>query len=913
MITFQTRAKFALMLCLLLFTIVACQRTVQPQVDKQTTSNLGNTLETTSTEAREAWLPALISEYLQDEGLPSITVGLASTTVIEGGSSVSGFVSHDGTSSATITLTSSDATQLTILPTTITLAAGVTVPFTVTALDDSFIEDSINITVTGSVSGFTSDSVVITVLDNDADCSKLQASLSGGHLSIVDSCASFINESLTIFDVGGVLVIQDNSGNPFEIVAGAPALFVNSVNPNIIGVTAGTAITQLTVDTKPTATTTDVFTTQMDLILPGGLDVSAHTIQLPVQVFDTQGAPMRLDGFKTVATSAAGTMLTSTSGSISVSGNYDGTACRGVAGNFMGINISGINISSASGVVSLRGCGGNSGAANNGVALGTGTRVKSTAGSVTISGQGGNAATSGNTGVYINTAIVESDGTAPITITGAAGTGGTTNNTGVVVFNAATGTSYGTSGIYSKDGHILVTGQGGVNTTDKSNIGVRVQGMAEIKSTGAATINVKGNGGSGDCPATNPNPIFNECSHNGIDVLINAQIVAAGTGTVSLEGYGGSGNGREHHGITISIASSVFGGATAKVMSSGPDIMLTGVGGIDTSTSKVSGSGIYLIHGGSIEATNSANIIMNGTAGKGLNEGNGIWLEGDFKNGNGGLASFITAQNGSITMTGQGNTTAGSQNSGITLLNGNILTTGTGNITITGTGGAGTQEARGVMLTTISKVSTFDGNIEVTGTGGTGSGPASSGVAVLNEGEIVSNSGIVNIVGIGDTGSSDNQGVVVGNTIPSFVSANGVTVPLGPSKVQTTSGAINVTGIGGNGTEAGNIGVQVGTGVGVGSITSTSGTLTINGTGGVGTQTSIGVFVLDTTGSGSTISSSSVVVTGTSGRVSGTFNPAVYLNGGTIIQNGVPANMPGNYLPLGPVTVPVGTTATVTF
>ena len=62
--------KLTLTLCLLLFTSVACQRTVQPQVDKNTTSTLGNALETTSAEAQEAqeaWLPMLISEYLQDD------------------------------------------------------------------------------------------------------------------------------------------------------------------------------------------------------------------------------------------------------------------------------------------------------------------------------------------------------------------------------------------------------------------------------------------------------------------------------------------------------------------------------------------------------------------------------------------------------------------------------------------------------------------------------------------------------------------------------------------------------------------------------------------------------------------------------------------------------------------------------
>ena len=729
-----------------------------------------------------------------------------------------------------------------------------------------------------------------------------------GILTVVD-CAGYSDELLTVSTFQADLIVTTNS-KTWQLTGGTSAGLYDNGAGGAIGIPLS-SVTGLIVDTKPTATSADIFTSAIPLNLPSGLDVHANTIQLQPIVIDTTAAPLTLNGFKTVATSTAGATLKSTSGAISVFGNHDGAACRGVTGTlpFSGINVSGIDITSTSGALSLQGCGGNSGVGNNGIGLGVGSLVKSTTGSITISGQGGNAATEGNNGVFINAAKVESDGTAPVNVTGTAGTSGTTLNIGVVVFNPAAGT-YGTSGIYSKDGDISVTGQGGINTTGISSVGVRVQGAAEIKSTGAAKINIEGNGGSGDCPATNPNPILNECSHNGIDILINARVVAAGSGTIALEGRGGSGNGREHHGITISIASSAAGGNSAKVMSNGPDITLTGFGGTDPSTSKVAGSGIYLIHGGSVEATNGANIIMNGTAGKGLNEGNGIWLEGDFKNANGGLVSSVSAQNGSITMIGKGNIAAGSENNGIVLLNGDVSTTGAGSININGTGGSGSLAARGVLVVLKSKITTGAGIISVTGTGGTDNGDSSTGVAVSNQSEITSNSGSVNVTGTGGTGLTGNQGVVVGNFAASFANAAGAAVPLTLSKIQTTSGPINVTGIaGGSLTGQDNVGVKVGTGISTGHITSTNGSVTVEGTGGKGDSGSIGVHVRD----GGTISSSAVTVTGTRGTSN--FNLAVYrTGGGNILQGGSPANMPGDYLPTGsPLNGTAGTSATVTF
>lgn len=850
--------------------------------------------------------------------MPAITVSATPNPVNESAGTVALTVSVSPVPSAAMTVTltgNGDGSELT-LPATVTVPTTGIVTVNVPVLDEGTVDGNQTVTVTASATGATTGTAAIVVADTTVPppayvCQSntaLEASMVGGHLTIVD-CAGYTDEQLTVafFAASNLLLVNTNS-KAWQVTAGGPALFANGSGS--IGVPLN-SVTALTVDTKPAANHTDTFTSVIDLTLSGGLDVTAHTVQLQQKLISTGAGLLTLNGFKTVATGPTGATLLTTTGAVNIFGNNDGMACRGVTGDFNGIDINAASITTVSGPITIAGCGGNAGT-DIGVALGTSSVVESASGAIAISGKGGNSGTNNNAGVFINGSRIVSTGTAKISITGDGGSGGTTDNNGVTILNNIAG-SYGSAGIYSVDGDIEILGQGGLNTTDKSNLGISVQGAAEIKSTGAAKINVTGNGGSGaSCPATDPNPILNECSHNGINVLFNAQIVAAGTGDITLEGRGGTADGREHHGIVISTGVASLGGTSAKVMSTGPDIKLTGFGGNDTSNTKVAGSGIYLIHGGSVEAANGANIIMNGTAGKGLNEGNGIWLEGDFKNANGGLASLVSAQNGNITMIGTGNTAAGSQNNGIILLNGNVLTTGTGTISMTGNGGGPVQEARGVMLTTISSISTTSGKIEVTGNAGTGTGPASTGVAVSNESVITSNTGIITLSGTGGTGSNDNQGVIIGNTLASFVNATSQIVNLGPSKVQTTSGAINVTGQGGNANGTGNAGVQVGSGIGNAQIQSTSGPITVNGTGGTGSDTSIGVFVRD---SGSLISSTSVSVTGTSGTVStGTFNPAVYLiGGGNIVQNGVPATMPGGFLPLVAFPVPVGTSATVTF
>jgi hypothetical protein len=105
---------------------------------------------------------------VNDNETATLSVALPTST-IEGAGVVTGrvFASAAPTANVTVTLSSSDTTEL-VVPSSVTVAAGQTsIVFVATVVDDTAIDGPQNATVTAHVPGWTDGSATITVLDNE--------------------------------------------------------------------------------------------------------------------------------------------------------------------------------------------------------------------------------------------------------------------------------------------------------------------------------------------------------------------------------------------------------------------------------------------------------------------------------------------------------------------------------------------------------------------------------------------------------------------------------------------------------------------------------------------------------------------------------------------------------------------------
>lgn len=162
--TFQIKAKLALTLCLLLLTIVACQRTSQPQISDSTSAS--NNLETTSTEAQEAWLPALMSEYLQNDEL-TLSMSVVSATVNEADGTMELTINRTGSLAdpLTVNLLSSDTSELVLDATVVIPANSSEITTTVTILNDNEVDGNQTVVLSASAVDYAASEVTLTVFD----------------------------------------------------------------------------------------------------------------------------------------------------------------------------------------------------------------------------------------------------------------------------------------------------------------------------------------------------------------------------------------------------------------------------------------------------------------------------------------------------------------------------------------------------------------------------------------------------------------------------------------------------------------------------------------------------------------------------------------------------------------------------
>ena len=566
-------------------------------------------------------------------------------------------------------------------------------------------------------------------------------------------------ETITVSDDGtagdGISLIDSTLGAAVTY-AGAGAVTVKTISgsgSDSINVEGLDSLN--TSDLTITGDSDDDVTFQNNSIAMGTADLSvtAHTITVDSGISSTSGA-IALTASRNIVLND-GSSLTTVDGGITLSAN----AAETTAGDFIGIETDNATIqTTGSGDISLTGHGGaGTGESNAGVYVGYGT-ISSTgtgvnAGTITLDGSGG-AGTNKNRGLVVHQADITSvDG--DMTFTGVGGGSYTLDeheNHGVnlewaTIASTGTGTNAaqitidGTSGaglnsnvasyiflsdITSVDGAISLSGTS-ENTVGSSNYGIIFQG-GTVESSGigteAATITVDGTGGTGD-------------GYNFGTILTGGALMTCVDGAISITGQGGgNGSGDGNIGTQLEGASQVIS---------------TGTG------------------------ANAATINITGTAGNSNHLGFGVKLTTD---------TIVSSVDGDITLQGTAGDGSGDLNTGLDINGADITSSGAGTdaaqITLIGTGGAGTNSAKGINLENAT-VTSIDGDLSLTGQGGAASGDSNIGVNIYNSTVattgVGANAGSIDIDGTGGTGNNWKYGV-------------NVTDPL--SEVSTVDGSITI-------------------------------------------------------------------------------------------------------------------------
>jgi subtilisin-like proprotein convertase family protein len=229
------------------------------------------------------------------------------------------------------------------------------------------------------------------------------------------------------------------------------------------------------------------------------------------------------------------------------------------------------------------------------------------------------------------------------------------------------------------NGGIVLAANQQTTATTGSFIGVNLAGS--ILSTGTGNVTVQGRGGDA---AIN------------YGTFVNGGVISGGlAGTsVTVQGTGGTGAVSNQRGVTI-------GGATARITSSGGNVIVTGQGG--------GGGGGTFSYGvdvrvsSMITAGGSGTVTVTGTGGNGTGASHlGVHVLS---------AGTITSSGGNVTVTG----TSGQIGAGVAANGGTITAGGGGTVTILGTGtGAG---GHGVFLTNVanSVITSGGGAVSITG------------------------------------------------------------------------------------------------------------------------------------------------------------------------------------------------------
>ena len=517
--------------------------------------------------------------------------------------------------------------------------------------------------------------------------------------------------------------------------------------------------------------------------------------------------------------------------------------------------------------------------AERNIQLGSGARLTTINGGITLKANEAGTASGNFIGIEASAATFQTTGTGNIQLTGAGGDDAFNRTLHGVSLNGTSVTSTATG---PSAGAIHIDGSGGDGTW--ANYGTFLQGAGTNVSSVDGDIVITGLGGNGSqlSPAGNNGIVFEE----------TAQVTTV-HGNVWLDGTG-NGAGDGNRGVVLGFTNGGRVASTGTGVNAG-SITIIGQG----ANAGGSNFGVDMFDGGTVE-TIDGDVHITGRGGHGTGARNlGVRiLDPGGTNGGGTVVSTGTGPNaGMITIEGVGGD--GTLNNQGVLLAGNraAVTSIDGAITIVGTGGIGTSSIGrtnnvGIVLDDNPKVRTTNGNIRLEGTGN-GLGHWNGGVLLglgRGGGSITStgtgpNVGSITIVGTGShlgdgsgsNGNDDNFGVDIGED----------------GTVQTVDGDVQITGQGGSGVGQTNVGVRL-TDLhqvpgGYAFVTSTgtgpnAGTITIDGNGGAGTSNTVGTLI---SGSSTTVSSKDgdIVINGTGGVSTAMENHGVFMLRGARVES----------------------------
>ncbi|MGI0481987.1 choice-of-anchor Q domain-containing protein [Geminocystis sp. CENA526] len=418
--------------------------------------------------------------------------------------------------------------------------------------------------------------------------------------------------------------------------------------------------------------------------------------------------------------------VTSNTGDITLKGTGKGVDNFNIGISLL--NSSQIN-STETAKINLIGIGSTTGTSNNwGVEFNDNSAITSADGNISIEGTGdGNG--NNNLGVRISGGgQVKSTESATITVTGFGSENGVGTNHGIQMTGAS-------STITSKDGNITINGTG--RGTGNDNRGVSIESGGVISSTGKATITVIGQG------SVNP---LSTGGNRGVRVDNGAQITSE-KGAIFISGKAGAtGESEEakfNYGVQVVFSGEI---SSTGIGSDAATITIEGNGGSISSKANQN-AGVDIEQGGKITSKDGA-IKVSGSGGSGVNSNFGVLL---LKNG--GIFSTGTGQYAStITIIGQGSTSAtGSFNTGVNINNSKV-TSVDGDISITGTGGSGTEGNNGGISVVSSSQISASGDAHITLKGEGGEGTNSHGI-LLDNSKIESNSGNIILQGTANNSS----------------------------------------------------------------------------------------------------------------------------------------------------------------
>lgn len=529
----------------------------------------------------------------------------------------------------------------------------------------------------------------------------------------------------------------------------------------------------------------------------------------------------------------------------------NGTGGTGVGGENFGVVLGGGNVLqvTGSGSVNVTGAGGSGGATNAGILLYNDGLVSTSGGGVTFIGQGGTGIGNGQLGIYILAgAGISDNGGGDIALNGTGGTGANTNR-GVYI------NGYLGSSITTTNADISIAGTGG--TGGDSNNGVYIESETQVSATGTGAVQITGIAGTG-------------ANGNAGILVANPAVVQTEDGNITMNGTGGNGSGNFQVGTALlngnivqiageGIANITGTGGTgidnnygvlvqnAAVTTSGGGTVITGDAGPGSGDGQI---GVILLLASTISDAANGDLVLNGTAGNGVDYNSGIFLDG---------GSRVSSLDGTILMTGVGDGT-GDFNHGLQMSAAAVIeNTGMGSINLQGTGGDGTSLNRGISITAGSVVTTVNGDLLLTGHGGIGTGNSNDGILINGVGsQVTSSQGNIQIMANGGSSGSGSQHIGL------YVNGSGT--------IQTVDGDINIQGVGGDGTGNYHNGVILAS---QGRIEATgTGSVDITGIGGAGTDGNTGVW-LQNSNTRITANGGGIAINGTGGPSTGDFSTGV--------------------------------------